>query len=64
MIENPKVQAAESFLFRPVNAGLSAEIVAFRLALAKQIVGIVPLPAGVVSRYVGGKRFATGKRKI
>jgi hypothetical protein len=49
--------------FRPVNGGLSAEIVAFRLFLAKQIVGIVPLPAGIVSRYASGMSFATGNSK-
>jgi hypothetical protein len=49
-------------LFRPVNTGRSAEIVAFRRTLAKQIVGILPLPAGIVSRYAGGMS-ATGNRK-
>jgi hypothetical protein len=32
------------------DAGLSAEIVAFWLVRAKQIVGAVPLPAGFISR--------------
>ena len=42
--------------------GLSAEIVAFRPVRAKQIVGVMPLPAGFVSRYVDRPRsLATPK---